>query len=137
MEVKRVCTRCGEVNEINANSLKKADVHDEYKKYYKVMYFDCKRCGERTVVQVDSFETLKTLKKLKGTILNAVRANVSGRSVSRRDQNRKDRLTIMLREQRERLEESCSGKKLFDEDEKVFIEQLTFPKDGDIIDSNM
>ena len=38
---------------------------------------------------------------------------------------------------RKLLEEKFSGKKLFEEDGKIFVEQLTMCMDGDIIDSNL
>lgn len=137
MKVQRVCRKCGEVNEIDSSNLIRADVYDEEGTYYKIMYCDCKRCGERDVVQIDNTETLGMFRKLKDLIIKVARKNVKGETVSPRDVHKKDKWMKDLRKKREDLNELCSGKKLFDENKKVVVEQLTFPKVGDIIESNL
>lgn len=137
MKVQRVCRKCGEVNEIDSSNLIRADVYDEEGIYYKIMYCDCKRCGERDVVQIDNMETLGMFRKLKDLTIKVARKNVKGETVSLRDVRKKDRWMKELRRKREDLNELCSGKKLFDENKKVVVEQLTFPKVGDIIESNL
>ena len=137
MKVQRVCRKCGEVNEIDSSNLIRADVYDEGGTYYKIMYCDCKRCGERDVVQIDNTETLGMFRKLKDLTIKVARKNVKGETVSLKDIRKKDRWTKELRRKREDLNELCSGKKLFDENKKVVVEQLTFPKVGDIIESNL
>lgn len=137
MKVKRVCRKCGEVNEVSSDNLIRADVYDEDGTYYKIMYYDCKRCGERDVVQIDSMETLEMFRKLKKLILKVARKNTKREIVSPKDIKKKDKWMKELREKREVLNEVCNGKKLFDENKKVVVEQLTFPKVGDIIDSNL
>lgn len=137
MKVQRVCRKCGEVNEIESSNLIRADVYDEEGTYYKIMYCDCKRCGERDVVQIDNTETLGMFRKLKELTIKVARKNVKGETVSPRDVHKKDKWMKDLRKKREDLNELCSGKKLFDENKKVVVEQLTFPKVGDIIESNL
>lgn len=137
VKVQRVCRKCGEVNEIDSSNLIRADVYDEEGTYYKIMYCDCKRCGERDVVQIDNTETLGMFRKLKDLTIKVARKNVKGETVSPKDVNKKDRWMKELRRKREDLNELCSGKKLFDENKKVVVEQLTFSKVGDIIESNL
>lgn len=137
MKVKRICRKCGEVNEIDSSNLIRADVYDEDGTYYKIMYCDCKRCGERDVVQIDNIETLETFRKLKKLILKVARKNSKREMVSPKDIRKKDKWMKELRKKREVLNELCNGKKLFDENKKVVVEQLTFPKVGDIIESNL
>lgn len=137
MKVKRVCRKCGEVNEVDSSNLIRADVYDEEGTYYKIMYCDCKRCGERDVVQIDNTETLGMFRKLKDLTIKVARKNVKGETVSPKDVCKKDKWMKELRRKREDLNELCSGKKLFDENKKVVVEQLTFSKVGDIIESNL
>ena len=137
VKVQRVCRKCGEINEVDSSNLIRKDVYDEHGIYYKIMYCDCKRCKERDVVQIDSIETLETFRKLKSLTIKVARKNMKGETVSPKDVNKKDRWMKELRRKRECLNELCSGKKLFDENKKVVVEQLTFSKVGDIIESNL
>ena len=137
MEVQRVCRKSGEVNTLDSSNLIRADVYDEEGTYYKIMYCDCKRCGERDVVQIDNTETLGMFRELKSLTIKVARKNVKGETVSPKDIRKKDCMMKRLRSKRAELEELCNGKKLFDENKKVVVEQLTFPKVGDIIESNL
>ena len=137
MKVQRVCRKCGEVNEVDSSNLIRKDVYDEEETYYKIMYCDCKRCKERDVVQIDSTETLEMFRKLKSLTIKVARKNMKGETVSQKDIRKKDKWMKELRKKREDLNKLCSGKKLFDENKKVVVEQLTFPKVGDIIESNL
>ena len=137
MKVKRVCRKCGEVNEVGSENLIRVDVYDEDGTYYKIMYCDCKRCGERDVVQIDDMETLEMFRNLKKLILKVAKKNRKGETVSPKDIRKKDKWMKELRKKREVLNDLCNGKKLFDENKKVVVEQLTFPKVGDIIESNL
>lgn len=137
MKVQRVCRKCGEVNEVDSGNLIRMDVYDEEGTYYKIMYCDCKRCRERDVVQIDGTETLEMLRKLKSLTIKVARKNMKGETISPKDIRKKDRWMKELRRKREDLNELCSGKKLFDENKKVVVEQLTFSKVGDIIESNL
>ena len=137
MKVQRVCRKCGEVNEVDSGNLIRMDVYDEEGVYYKIMYCDCKRCGERDVVQIDNIETLEVFRKLKSLTIKVARKNMKGETISQKDIRKKDKWMKELRKKREDLNELCSGKKLFDENKKVVVEQLTFTKVGDIIESNL
>lgn len=137
MEVQKVCNKCGEANTVDSSNLIRIDAYDEDGMYYKLMYYDCKRCKERIVVQLDNTETLEMFRKLKALIIKVARKNMKGETVSPKDIRKKDKWMKELRKKRETLNELCSGKKLFDKNKKVVIEQLTFPKVGDIIESNL
>ena len=137
MEVKRICSKCGEVNTINSENLIRVDVWDEDGKYYKLMYYDCKRCNERIVVQIDNTETLNIFKQFKALTIKVARKQIANQTVSPKDIRKKDKWTKQLKEKREILKELCNGKKLFDENKNIVVECLTFPKVGDIIDSNL
>lgn len=137
IKTERVCRKCGEVNEINLNNLIVSDVYDEYGTHYRIMFYDCKRCGEREVVQIDSVKTLRIYRDLKKLILRTARKRGHGENIDDKAVRKKDRLMRDLREERESLQEMCRGKKLFDENKKVVVEQLTFSKVGDIIDDNL
>ena len=137
MKVQRVCRKCGEINEVDSGNLIRMDVYDEEGTYYKIMYCDCKRCKERDVVQIDSAETLEMFRKLKSLTIKVARKNMKGETISPKDIRKKDKWMKELRRKREDLNKLCSGKKLFDENKKVVVEQLTFPKVGDIIESNL
>lgn len=137
MEIKRVCKKCGEVFEIDSSNLIRKDVHDEYGNFYKLMYCDCVRCHTSDFVQIDDKNTLKEFKRLKKLIIEVAKKNVKGQTVSPKDIKKKDRLMKQVREDREKLKEVCTGKKYFDENEKIIAESLTFEKVGDIIESNL
>lgn len=137
MKVQRVCKKCGEVNEVDSNNLVIADTYDSDGTYYRIMYCDCKRCGERDVVQIDNTESIGMFHNLKRLTLKVAKKNRKGETISPKDVKKKDKWMKELREKREELKELCNGKKLFDENKKVVIEQLTFQKVGDIIESNL
>lgn len=137
MKVQRVCKKCGEVNEVDSNNLVIADTYDSDGTYYRIMYCDCKRCGERDVVQIDNVESIGMFHNLKRLTLKVAKKNRKGETISPKDVKKKDKWMKELREKREELKELCNGKKLFDENKKVVIEQLTFQKVGDIIESNL
>lgn len=137
MKVQRVCKKCGEVNEVDSNNLIIADTYDSDGTYYRIMYCDCKRCGEREVVQIDNTESIGMFHNLKRLTLKVAKKNRKGETISPKDVKKKDKWMKELREKREELKEMCNGKKLFDENKKVVIEQLTFQKVGDIIESNL
>lgn len=137
MKVNRVCRRCGEINEIDSSNLIRKDVYDENGAYYKVMYYDCKRCGERDAVQIDNMETLKMFSELKNLIIKVQKKKIKGETVSPKDIKKKDKLMKKLKEKRSELQKYCNGKKIYDENKKIIFEQLTFQEVGDIIESNL
>lgn len=137
MEIKMVCNKCGEINIVNNGNLIRSDVYDEDGTYYKVMYFDCKRCNERIVLQLDNMETLNIFRKLKELTIKVARKKIKGETISPKDIRKKDKWMKQLKEKREELNVLCSGKELLDENKNVIIEKLTFQKVGDIIDSNL
>lgn len=137
MQVERICARCGEVNNIDSSNLVRQDVCSEDGEYFKVMYCKCKRCKEINVVQIDNMETLELFRKLKALIIKVARKQMKRETVSPKEVKKKDKLTKELREKRKEIEDLMQGRKLFDENREIFVNSLTFPKVGDIIDSNL
>lgn len=137
MKTSRVCERCGEVNVLSSESILKKDVYDLDGTFYRLLYCKCNRCGEINVLQIDDIHTLHKLQKIKKMIMKAIKNNRAERENGEKDKRKSERLMNELREERKKLEEMCSGKKVYDENKKVFVERLTFQKVGDIIDSNL
>lgn len=137
MEIKRVCEKCGEINTINKDILKSKDVYDTLGEHYIILYYDCERCKEKHVLQIDSEETYKMSRELKKLIVKVARKRIQEKGVSKKEIEKKNNLTEGLKVKRVKLEDIMTGKKIFDENKKIVIEQLTFPKVGDIIDSNL
>jgi phage FluMu protein Com len=137
MEVKRVCNKCGEVNSLDSKSLLKKDVYDEDKKHHVILYFECVRCKEVEVVQIDDNESIQTFKEIKALFIKAMRKRLKKETVSPREVKKKDRLTKKLNEKRKLLNETSKGKTFYDENGKIFIKELTMYTRGDIIESDM
>ena len=137
MEVKRVCNKCGEVNSLDSKSLLKKDVYDEDKKHYVILYFECVRCKEIEVVQIDDNESIQTFKDIKALFIKAMRKRLKKEAVSPREVKKKDRLIKKLNEKRKSLNEVSKGKTFYDENGKIFIKELTMYTGGDIIESDM
>lgn len=137
MEVKRVCNRCGEVNSLDSKSLLKKDVYDEDKKHHVILYFECVRCKEVEVVQIDDNESIQTFKEIKALFIKAMRKRLKKETVSPREVKKKDRLIKKLNEKRKLLNEVSKGKTFYDENGKIFIKELTMYMGGDIIESDM
>lgn len=137
MEVKRICKKCGEVNTIDSSNLIRKNVFDEDGKSYQIMYYDCKRCNERAVVQIDDAESLMIFRDLKKLINKAMKKRIKRETISPKDVKKKDKLMKRLKDKRNILNEICKGKKLIDENEKIIIEHLTISGVGDIIESNL
>jgi len=137
MEVKRVCNKCGEVNSLDSKSLLKKDVYDEDKKHHVILYFECVRCKEVEVVQIDDNESIQTFKEIKALFVKAIRKRLKKETVSPREVKKKDRLTKKLNEKRKLLNEVSKGKTFYDENGKIFIKELTMYMGGDIIESDM
>ena len=137
MEVKRVCNKCGEVNSLDSKSLLKKDVYDKDKKHHVILYFECVRCKEVEVVQIDDNESIQTFKEIKALFVKAMRKRLKKETVSPREVKKKDRLTKKLNEKRKLLNEVSKGKTFYDENGKIFIKELTMYTEGDIIESDM
>ena len=137
MKVERICERCGEVNIIDSSNLIRQDAYSEDGEYFKVMYCKCKRCKEINVVQIDNMETLELFRKLKALIIKVAKKQMKKETVSPKEVKKKDKLTKELREKRKDIEDLMQGRKLLDENGEILVNSLTFPKVGDIIDSNL
>ena len=137
MEVKKVCNKCGEVNSLDSKSLLKKDVYDEDKKHHVILYFECVRCKEVEVVQIDDNESIQTFKEIKALFIKAMRKRLKKETVSPREVKKKDRLTKKLNEKRKLLNDVSKGKTFYDENGKIFIKELTMYIGGDIIESDM
>ena len=137
LEVIRICNKCGEINTINELNLKRKNVYDEFGKYYRIIYYKCKRCNEVNVVQIDDYETMKVFKKFKDLTIKVAKKNIKNETISPKDIKKKDKLIKDLSVRRTELEAVTNGIKLYDENKNIFIECLTIKKVGDIIESNL
>lgn len=125
METARVCNKCGEVNKVNKEVIKTEWVHDEYGHYYKATYIECVRCKERLILLLDTKRT-NYLRKVLISLLK-----------SGKDRVRYDKTDAILTKKREEIKEKVNGLILLDENENIFSFGLTFPKVGDIIESDL
>ena len=125
METARVCNKCGEVNKVNKEVIKTEWVHDEFGNYYKATYIECVRCKERLILLLDTKRT-NYLRKVLIALLK-----------SGKDRARYDKTDAILTKKREEIKEKVNGLKLLDENENIFSFGLTFPKVGDIIESDL
>lgn len=128
MNAKCVCEKCGKVNIVGSDRLKRIDVQIEgkEKKIYVLTYYEC-LCGHKNVVQADSFKTRKMLKQLNALIFRTMRQRATNR-----DRNRKVNIEAELVEERVRIREEIRGKNVF-YDEKIFKKGLTFADECNII----
>ena len=114
MKVKKICLKCGEVNEVGEEDILQIWVHDEYAdSFYRIMLYRCGRCNASYLLQVDNKKTLDIKKKLLNALFKA------------HDRKEYDRLNERLDVERKRLYEYVSGIKLYNESgEKVdFLEE--------------
>lgn len=124
MEVNRVCGKCGKVNQLNAATLKHADVHNDVG-YVRLTYYKCVECGEKIVVQIDDIVSRQIFADLKNLTIKCAKKNAKHETISPKDIKRKDKLTKKLRERRAELETIYKHTDLYDENEKIFVKELT------------
>ncbi len=136
MEVKNVCLKCGEVNEINSFNLKKEQCHTIEGDFVQLMYYQCKRCKERMVVQIDDSETMRLSREHKKLFIKMSKKSLKHETVSPKDIKKRAKLSKEINEKRKALEEKYNGRMILDENENIFTEHLTFGKEGDIIESS-
>lgn len=104
MKVKKICLKCGEVNEVGEGEILQIWVHNEYADdFYKVMVYRCNRCNTNHLLQVDNKRTLDLKKKLLKVLFKA------------EDRKEYDRLNEHLDFERKRLYDYVSGIKLYNE----------------------
>lgn len=128
MNAKCVCEKCRRVNLVGSGELEKKWVQDkEGQQRIKVTYYEC-RCGHRNVVQADNAQTEKILKDLCSVIFRVMRQGATNRDRRRRDKKEAD-----LLRKRDEIRLEIVGKSFYDEEGKIFIKDLTFATDGNII----
>lgn len=137
MKTENACKRCGCINTLDSSNLIRKDVYTAGKKYYKVTYFKCKQCKDINVVQVDDVETINLYRDFKKLLVKVMKKRVKNETVSPKDVKKKDKYMKMLRAKREVLREAVDGLSLYDENGNVFVNTLTFGKDGVIINDSM
>ena len=137
IKVERICLKCGEVNEVSAENMRKVDTWTEDGEYLRICYISCSRCKEKIFLQIDNMETIKEFKELRGLTIKAARMRLKGQTVGKKMFRKKDKLSKDLRVKRMQLEEVNNGKILYDKNKKVFTNCLTFQKVGDIIEDKM
>lgn len=141
IETQVVCRRCGEIMNVNSETLKKLDfVYDEKtkEKYLSVLYVKCQRCSELNVMQIDNTETRKIKTELLALMLKTIRDRKASKEVKEKTKRKKDKLTEELKEKRLILEERLQGAVLKSEkDENFIINGLTTLKKDDIIEGEL
>lgn len=136
MEIERVCVKCGEINTLDSNNIRQIETKADGE-YYKLMYYKCKRCGETIVLQIDNIETINICKDLKALLMKVMKKRMNHQTIGKKDNRKKDKLNKLLDAKRKELNDLCNGKTFYDLDGKIFIKQLTLPKVGDIIESDL
>lgn len=139
LEIKQICFRCGEVNTVSIDnvSIKMVNCFDETGEKYRLMYYECERCKNICVVQIDNKETLEIFENVRDLMFAVIKMRNAGKMPSRRMKRKRDKLDGLLNKKREELKELCNGKKMYDEDGNIFTELLTNKEGGDIIESDM
>lgn len=133
MTIEKVCEKCGEINLLDFETIKKERVYDEFETPFLIMYYKCKRCGTIAVLQIDSTETERLAVRLKTLVLTVISKRNKKLKVSQKDKRKKDVWSKQLQEKRQLLQERMKGKKLFKENKEIFIDCLTFGKESVII----
>ena len=133
MTIEKVCEKCGEINLLDFETIKKERVYDEFETPFLIMYYKCKRCGTITVLQIDSTETEQLAVRLKTLVLTVISKKNKKLKVSQKDKRKKDVWSKHLQEKRSLLQEQMKGRKLFKENGEIFINCLTFGKESVII----
>lgn len=82
--VERICLKCGEVNEVSAENMKKVDTWTEDGDYLKICYVSCSRCKEKIFLQVDNTETINEFKELRDLTIKAARMRLKGQTVGKK-----------------------------------------------------
>lgn len=104
MKVKKICLKCGEVNEVGEKDILQIWVHDEcLENFYRIMVYRCGRCNTDHLLQVDNRKTLKLKRKLLKVLFKA------------EDRKEYDKLNEHLDSERKRLYDLVSGIKLYNE----------------------
>lgn len=137
LNIKNICNRCGEINELDNMNLKRALVTcvqtgDEV----ILTYYVCKRCSTIKVLQIDDKVTTRTFTELKKLITRTAKKKLKGKPISQDADEKKNKLIGIMDKRRVDLIEKYSGKD-FKKDEKIFLKNLTFSQRSDIIDSDM
>lgn len=136
-QVKNICDKCGEVNELDNINLKRALVTCVQTGEDAILtYYICKRCSTLKVLQIDDSVTTKTFTELKKLITRTAKKKLKGKPIPLDADEKKDKLIGMMDKRRADLMEKFSGKD-FKKDEKIFLKNLTFSQRSDIIDSDM
>ena len=137
MEIQRICNKCGCINKLDSEITKHKDCWTEDGDYIRLTYYKCKQCGEVIALQLDNQETINILGEYKKLFKDALMKRIKKQTVGKKVQRKSEKLTKQLRSKRAILQDICNGKKLLDENKNIFINALTFPKVGDIINGEM
>ena len=137
MEIKRICNKCGCINKLDSETTMHKDCWTEDGDYIRLTYYKCKQCGEVIPLQLDNQETINTLGEYKKLFKDALMKRIKKQTVGKKAQRKSEKLTKQLRSKRAILQDIYNGKKLLDENKNIFINALTFPKVGDIINGEM
>ena len=68
IKVERICLKCGEVNEVSAENMKKIDTWTEDGEYLRICYISCSRCKEK-ILHICLSHTFKKYSGCKKSII--------------------------------------------------------------------
>lgn len=123
-QVPNICPKCGEINHIGVQDVKREWVHTDDDRYIRIIYTECIRCKERLILQADTKQTILLRDKAIRLLLH-------------RKRDEYEKADRMLTKKRNLLNEQIRGLTVYDENEKIFTECLTVLRDGDIIESDL
>lgn len=111
-----VC-KCGHINCVCAETLKQANLKDKNNIDLFVLYYECEKCKQKNIVQVDNNYTIH----LKTELMKMLRKKmVLKEELSAEDKKRYDRLNKMLDTNRKRLLERFKKENLYDKNSILF-----------------
>lgn len=134
IETERVCLKCGEVNNINAENIKQKEVSSLDGEIINIMFYYCSRCNTINILQIDNDKTLKIKSRNQEYLLKLVHNKRKGIKLKKSQRRKLDVLDKQLKDEREKLSIIYNGLDLYDKDNKLFTKCLTNKLEGDTIE---
>lgn len=105
-----VCPECGSILSVNREGIKKDKFYcDKTRKYYQVMYCECK-CGNLVMLQADDNRSLKMLNELITMSESAIKKRENEEMIGIKSSKKAIKLNNMLDAYRKGLKRKMSGK---------------------------
>lgn len=116
MTTDNVC-KCGHINCICVENLKQAKLKDKNNADLFALYYECEKCKQKNIVQVDNNYTIH----LKTELMQMLRRKmVLKEELSSKDKKRYDKLNKMLYTNRKKLLERFEKENLYDKNRILF-----------------